>query len=87
MNALKGLPRCDPRAKDCVRYLPQQRRYELVVQGQVTATISSFAYTVPARRRKFEQAVRQALRDRESDALVERLFPESGEKVDEDKDS
>jgi hypothetical protein len=76
MTGFQDLPRIDPRTKDCVRFLPKQKRYELVVSGEVTATISSFGMTVPARRRKFETAVRQAQRNRESDALVERLFPD-----------
>lgn len=75
MNALKDLPRVDPRSKDCVRFLKKQRRYELVVGGEVQATISSFAMSVPGTRRKFDAAVKAALREKQIDAQVERLFP------------
>jgi hypothetical protein len=79
MKALSGLPRSlpriDARSKDCVRFLRKERRYELVVGGEVKASISSFAMTVPAARRKFDQAVRQAAREKQIDDQVERLFP------------
>lgn len=78
MKALSGLPRSlpriDARSKDCVRFLRKERRYELVVGGEVKASISSFAMTVPAARRKFDQAVRQAAREKQIDDQVERLF-------------
>jgi len=52
------------------------RRYELVVGGEVKASISSFAMTVPGAKRKFDRAVQKALRERQIDATVERLYPD-----------
>jgi hypothetical protein len=73
---LKDLPQVNPAAKDCVRFDPRARRYELVVGGEVKASISSFGMTVPGTRRKFDAAVKAALRERQIDATVERLYPE-----------
>jgi hypothetical protein len=59
-----------------VRFVPKQRRYELVVGGEVKASISSFAMTVPAAKKKFDAAVRQALREKQINDQVERLYPD-----------
>lgn len=77
IRAFPGLKLTSPKAKDCVRYVPKLRRYELVVDGEVTATISKFAYSVPGARRKFDAKVREAAAAKRIEALVERLYPDA----------
>jgi hypothetical protein len=70
------LPKIDPRAKNCVRYNPRSRRYQLVDGGKVTATISRLGMTIPATRAAFTAKVKAQARLRQMDALVERLYPD-----------
>lgn len=67
-------PKVNPHVGDCVRHDKKRRRYELVVDGHVTASISALGMQVPGTRRAFENKVLIAARDRRIDALVEKHF-------------
>lgn len=58
---LAALPKINPHAGTCVRWNPNNKRYELVVGGQVLARISRLGMKLRAERRQFNAMVQATL--------------------------
>lgn len=77
------LPKIDPDSPLCVRLNRKLKRYELVVDGEVTASVGEFAFNnVRAARAKFAGKVNVAIRGSVIDRTVERLYADVDQHAD-----